>query len=80
VDKNQRCYYCGNATPLDEMVLCKKCERETDADCEMEKKLLRELLADVAASAVELEDERVTYVAVQLDSAVWQRVKKFERK
>jgi hypothetical protein len=38
------------------------------------------LLADVAASGVELEDERMRYVVVQLDRDVWSRIQEYARK
>jgi len=42
------------------------------ADRDAENERLRELLAEVAASGVEMDDPRIGYVVVQIDRKTWQ--------
>jgi hypothetical protein len=46
------------------------------SDLEAENKRLREIVADVGESGVEFQDERVSYVTVQIDGETWEACKK----
>ena len=62
--------YCDRHR-ADHMTSCPRCAEEELAILTRTTSRQRELLGEVANSAVEFEDDRVSYVSVQIDRDTW---------